>query len=89
MLCVPLASVPGSVYDAVPVLPEPAVTVTGEPRAVVPSKNWTVPVGLPSGLLVPPMLAGVMVSVNVMDVPTCCGEAGLAVTTEVVGSPMV
>jgi hypothetical protein len=73
---------------AVPVLPVPAATVCEEPSATPLSKNWTAPVGLPMGLDVPPILAGVMVSVKVTLVPTCCGEVGLALTTEAVGSPM-
>ena len=56
---------------------------------MVPSKNFTVPVGFPIGLLVPPMFAGVIVAVKLTLVPTFCGEFGDAATVVVVGSPMV
>ena len=52
----------------------PPATVTGEPMLVAPSLNWTVPAALD----------GLMVAVNVTDVPVFCGLTGVAASVVVV-----
>ena len=53
----------------------PAETVTGEPMAVVPSMNCTVPV----------TVDGLIESLRVTDIPAVCELAGVALSVEVVG----
>jgi hypothetical protein len=58
----------------------PLVSVWGEPSAVVPLKNWTVPVGVPA-----PGLAAATVAVKVTDWPRT-GESGVNVTVVVLNA---
>jgi hypothetical protein len=58
----------------------PLVSVWGEPSAVVPLQNWTVPVGVPA-----PGLAAATVAVKVTDWPRT-GESGVNVTVVVLNA---
>ena len=69
IVCEPAVRLVVEIVD-VAVLPLPFNGVPG-PRSVVPSKNSTVPIGVP-----PPVVVSVIVAVNVTDWPKMGVEAG-------------